>query len=276
MPPLAPARFLDQWDLTWFGVLLPVVLTIGYAVPLVRLHRAGDRWSGWRVAAYLAGIVVLGWSLVGAPAAYRAAVPWMGGMSVALVAAVVPLCLALGDPVRLWESASGMPVRWVRGPVARVLMFPLVASVVSAVVLTVAFTSDWYAAAQVRGLPWALLQLAALVIGLLVNLPLLSEDLLPAWCGGGVKTLVAFLDGLFDAIPGIVVMTTVDRYVGGALLAVAESVGVPMIFAVMIAWVRADEREARAVDARLDAEEHSSTPWWLADPDLARRYRRRD
>ncbi|WP_048555272.1 cytochrome c oxidase assembly protein, partial [Nostocoides japonicum] len=184
--------------------------------------------------------------------------------------------LALGEPVALWERATGREARWLRGWVARALMFPLVASVLSAAVLTIAFTSDWYARAQVSATSWALLQLTALVIGLLVNLPLLSEDLLPAWCGPGLKTFLAFADGLLDAIPGIVVMTTVDKWVGGALLAVAEAVGVPMIFAVLAGWVRSDEREAAAVDARLDAQEASgdrglTTPWWLADPDLARR-----
>lgn len=276
MPPLTAARFLDQWSVDVLGVVLPLLLVIGYAAPLVRVHRRGDSWPGWRVACYVAGVVVLVWSLCGAPAAYRAAVPWMGAMSVALVAAVVPLGLALGDPVALWESATGQPVGWLRGRLARVVMFPLLASVLSSTVLTLAFTSDWFTQAQVQDRAWSLLQLTALALGLLVNLPLLSEDLLPPWCGPGLKTLLAFADGLLDAIPGIVVMTTIDKWVGGALLAVAESVGIPMIFAVLTGWVRSDEREAAEIDARLDAQEDTTTPWWMADPELARRYGRQE
>jgi putative copper resistance protein D len=82
--------------------------------------------------------------------------------------------------------------------------------------------------------------------------------------------LFAFVDGLLDAVPGIVVMTTVEKYSGAALLAVAESVGVPMIFAVLIQWVRSDTAEAAAVDARLDAAEadgtFDTTPWWIREP----------
>jgi putative copper resistance protein D len=129
-----------------------------------------------------------------------------------------------------------------------------------------AFTSGWYPDARREELPWDLLVLASLACGVLVNLPLLSGDLLPSWCGPGLRSLFAFADGLLDAVPGIVVMTTVAKYSGAALLAVAESVGVPMLMAVLVQWVRSDDVEAAAVDARLDAAEqegtYDGTPWW--------------
>jgi putative copper resistance protein D len=252
------------WHLDAIGVLLPLALAVAYAALLaVR----GGPWPAWRTVSWYAGVVVLAWCLLGAPAARRADTAWWGAVGIALIAAVVPLGLALGDPIALWENGR-RPVSWVRGRMARAVMFPLVASLVSAVVLTIAFTGHWYTAARTGDGPWTLLVLGALAVGLLVNMPLLSEDLLPAWCSPGVRTLLAFLDGLIDAIPGIIVMTTVERYTGGALLAVAESVGVPMIFAVLLQWVRFDERQARTVDAQLDAAEaageHDGTPWWVS------------
>lgn len=250
-------------EITAFGVALPALLLGGYAA-LLRRRRA--TWPWWRALCWVAGVAVLAWALLGAPAAYRAATPWWGALGIGLVAAVVPLGLALGDPVALWERGRG-PVPGLRGRFAQALMFPLVASALSAAVLTIAFTSEWYAAARRSPVPWDLLVLAALSCGVLVNLPLLSEDLLPPWCGPGLRTLFAFFDGLLDAVPGIVVMTTVERYSGGALLAVAEAVGVPMVFAVLIQWVRSDSAEAAAVDARLDAAEvegsFDTTPWWV-------------
>ena len=260
------------WSIDPVGVLLPLAVSIAYA-GLLAVRRAP--WPLWRTVCWFAGVAVLAWSLLGPPAARRADTAWWGALGIALVAAVVPLGLALGDPIRLWENGRRQQP-WLRGRLARAVMFPLFASALSAAVLTVAFTGGWYDAARGQDGPWTLLVLAALAVGLLVNLPLLSEDLLPAWCGPGLRTLLAFLDGLLDAIPGIVVMTTVERFTGGALLAVAEAVGVPMIFAVLAQWVRSDEREARAVDAELDGQEATSTPWWLADPELARRYRRTD
>jgi putative copper resistance protein D len=249
-------------ELTAFGVAFPVVLLAVYAV-LLRVRRTS--WPWWRVACWTAGVAVLAWSVLGAPAAYRAQTPWWGALGIALVAAVVPLALALGDPVALWE-AGRRPVRGIRSRVGRALIFPLVASALSAALLLGAFTSPWYDDARHSEVPWDLLVVAALTAGLLVNLPLLSEDLLPSWCGPGLRALFAFADGLLDAIPGIVVMTTVQKYSGAVLLGVAESVGVPMLMAVMVQWVRSDAAEAAAVDARLDAAEregtYDGTPWW--------------
>lgn len=57
------------------------------------------------------------------------------------------------------------------------------------------------------------------------------------------------------------------------MLAVAEAVGLPVIAAVFVEWVRSDERDAQAVDAAhddraaasSDADEPESTLWWLHD-----------
>ena len=56
---------------------------------------------------------------------------------------------------------------------------------------------------------------------------------------------------------------------GGALLATTEAVGLPMILIVVIEWIRADAREARRVDAELDALDDPQQPWWQrpAGPD---------
>ncbi|MEO7070602.1 MAG: cytochrome c oxidase assembly protein [Nostocoides sp.] len=254
-----------MWSLDPIGVLLPLVLSIAYA-GLLAVRRTS--WPAWRTVCWFAGVAVLAWSLLGAPAARRADTSWWGAAGIALVAAVAPLGLALGDPIGLWEKGR-RPVAWIRRRVVRAVTFPLVASGASAALLTIAFTGGWYASARRHDGPWTLLVLSALGVGLLVNLPLLSDDLLPTWCGPGMRTLLAFVDGLFDAIPGIVVMTTVERFTGGALLSIAESVGIPMIFAVLLQWVRSDERDAREIDARLDASEaegvHDGTPWWLKD-----------
>ena len=132
-----------------------------------------------------------------------------------------------------------------------------------------------------------------------------------------MRTLLAFLDGLADAIPGILVMTSStlltphfpgwaghsvsgldpaldQRLGGGALLVVAESVGLPVIGAVFLEWVRSDAREAEAFDAAEDAAAaatlspntetaEGSDPaaagadaggtaglWWTSDPRFAR------
>lgn len=301
MAPLTPARFLTAWSPDAL-LLLPIALAAAYLLVLRAAHRRTVRWPAWRTTVFLAAALVLAWSANGAPAAYRRSLNWMGTLSVGLTTAAVPLGLALGDPLGLYERVRGRQLQWLRGRAAQVLMFPVVASVVAAVVVTLVFTTGWYAAARTDARSWALLQVLVLLVGVLVNLPLLSEDLLPAWCTPGVRTLLAFADGVADAVPGIVVMTSIDWVAGGALLSAAEAVGVPTIFAVMVQWMRADEAEARETDARLDRLDAVRTvraaaaaqtpqvagatgdpvedareldrPWWESDPQLAHRFRR--
>lgn len=285
MAPWSPSGLVTEWAPGPL-LLLPAVLALGYLALVTATRRVGGALPWWRVAVFLAGTLVLAWATNGAPAVRRADAMWWGTLSVGLTTAVVPLALALGDPVAVWERWRGHQVRWLRGRLARVVMFPALASLVAAAVVTLVFTGGWYDAALTSGGDWALLQVTVLVVGLLVNVPLLSEDLLPAWCTPGLRTLFAFADGVLDAVPGIVVMASIDWVAGGTLLAVSESVGVPMIFAVLAQWVRADEVEAREVDARLDAAEadaHVNTvdaepaderPWWESDPRLAHRFRR--
>ena len=50
-----------------------------------------------------------------------------------------------------------------------------------------------------------------------------------------------------------------QRLGGGALLAVAESVGLPVIAAVFLEWVRSDERDARASDLLEDETSRAAT-----------------
>lgn len=299
MPPLTGLRLLTTWAPDAL-VTLPVALLLAYGLLLVRARRAdGPRWSPWRTISWVAGVLVLTWSVAGAPAAYRGSLEWMGALSAGLTSAVVPLGLALGDPLRLWERVGGAEVAWVRGRIARVVMFPLFASVLSAAVITTALTSGWFTAARTQTGPWWVLQVVLLVVGVLVTLPLLSAELLPDWCGPGLRTAFAFADGLLDAVPGLVVLAAGDSTTGQTLLATAEAVGLPMIFAVLLQWVKADEAQARVEDARLDRLEAQARvgratdppttepaspvapvpgpspdrPWWESDPRFAGRYR---
>lgn len=291
-------ELFTAWAPSVLGIGLPVLTAGLYGWGVAAARGRGIPWPTWRLVLWFVTCAIAVWTLAGPPAALRGVNPFVDGVSIGIVSAVLPLGFALGDPFKLVESLRGSRLGWARGRVARFLMFPGVASLVSALVITVAVTSEWYQAALTQPLPWALLLLAAFASGLLVNLPLLSEDLMPEWATPPVKTLIAFADGIFDAIPGIVMLLLVDVYAGTALLAVAEAVGIPMIAATVVMWVRADAEEQRQVDAELDAREAAAAPpastaaeaaspapapapspaegeglWWLDDPRFADRFR---
>lgn len=338
MTGLAPAPFdVSRWFTAWrfdaVGVLLALLLLVPYMWMLVAARRRGVHWPCWRVASYLVlGVGTLVYVTCGVVGVYRATFMWMFAAQVGVLGTVTPVGLAVGDPLRLLAAACGTKQtvvhRALQSRMARALTFPAVSFLLDlAGILAIFFTP--YGDHAVRSTPiGTLLIVQLLVVGLLYVLPTLGDDLLPEWATPPIRTFLAFLDGVADAVPGILVMTansvlfpnfpgfspaadalrgglshTMDqKYAGGALLAVAESIGVPMIAAVFIEWMRSDAEEARAADAELDraavartaADEVSKAsvrpdaagsgdeagpaeqPWWLSDPRLADRFGRRD
>lgn len=278
--PVTAGDLVTAWAPNLPGLGLPALCAAGYVGAFMAARRRGLDAPTWRLVLWLVTCALAVWTFAGAPWALRTRTGSMDGIALGMVSAVLPLGIAFGDPVGLAERLRGRPVRMLRGRVARALMFPGVSSLISAVFLTVALTSAWWRpVGRTAPGPWSGLLACTFVVGLLVTLPLLADDLLPSWASPGIKTLVAFLDGLFDAIPGVVVMLTVNQQAGGALLAVAEGVGIPLIAATLAEWVRADAVEAREVDARLD-EEGDGQPertglWWESDPRFADRFGRR-
>lgn len=145
LPPLTSATLLTSWVFDPLGAALAVALTCVYAACLVRARRRDARWHWLRSATFvIMGIGSLVYATCGALAAYRSSLFWAAAAQAAVLSAVTPLGLALGDPISLAEKALGD--KWVRrkrrllaGPVARVLMFPLVSSLLAVGTLIVVF-----------------------------------------------------------------------------------------------------------------------------------------
>ena len=297
---------LTSWMFDPFGAALAVLMAGLYTVCLVRARRLGARWHWRRSATFMIlGVATWVYGTCGALAVYRSSLFWVAAVQAALLSAVTPMGLALGNPLTLAGEALG--VRGVRrlrramsGPVARILMFPLVSSLLAVGSLILVFFTGYLASSLSSPLVRDVLYGQLLFTGLLVVLPLLGEDLLPSWCTHPVRALLAFVDGLLDAIPGILVMTApvllapgvagftdrtwgpgaaLDQKLGGgAMIAVAEVIGLPLLAAIFIAWVRADAADARRADAFLDSRELEpggpalDRPWWETDPRLSDRY----
>lgn len=338
--PLTVGSWFVSWRLDPVGILLALLLTVPYLVLWRRAASRGVRWPWWRTATYLVGGVgSLLYSTCGPIGVYRATFVFMFAAQVAVIGTVTPVGLAIGDPVRLAAAASGRDQRtggaFLRSPAVRLLTHPAVAFLLDIGGIILVFFTGYGDAAARSTLIGTLLILQLLLVGSLFVVPMLTDGVLPSWATPGVRAVLALFDGLADAVPGILVMTahstllpnfpgfnaaagvrdglshTLDqKYAGGALLAVAEAVGIPMLAAVFVEWMRSDAADARAIDAELDARSRPTAPttarasttaataqgrvaardadaadsgddgpgvdqpWWLSDPRFADRYSR--
>ncbi|MDX2680409.1 cytochrome c oxidase assembly protein [Streptomyces soliscabiei] len=283
LPELTTGRLLSSWQLDVPALLLVVLLGVLYGWGVLRLRRRGERWPVSRLAAFsLVGLGTLVAATMSALAVYDRVLFWPAAVQNVLLDLIAPLGLALGDPLRLAlralpEPAVGRVRRVTTGRLVRLLTFPLVSTaLVLATELTVYFTS-YFATALRHGWLHELLYLHLLLVGSLFVVPVLTrEEALPRWCTHPVRAALVFLDGIIDAVPGIVVMThgTLiagawylhhapswgpdmhhdQQLGGGAMISIAELVALPFLLAVFVQWARAERVQTTALDRRLDAE----------------------
>lgn len=320
MTPLAPLtveRFLTTWRFDPWAALASAGLLAAYAVGVVRARRRGTVWPVSRIAAFVVlGVGVLVIATMSSLTVYSEVLFWPAALQVTLLLTIVPVGLGLGDPLGL-VTASLAPEgarRWQRGLhhlVVRVLTYPVMAPLLGIATQFLVLFTGYIAAAQRSSAVMNLLELQLVVTGCLFALPILGLEVLPAWCTQPVRMALAGLDGLLDAIPAIVVMTSSslvaagyygtvhrtwgpsvrwDQTIGGGLmLTIAEVVAVPFIAIIYRAWIREDAGHAAIVDHQLDLAEESRVlnatdeegpvadrPWWEIDPgplaDRASRY----
>jgi putative copper resistance protein D len=277
LPELTGSRFFDSWRLDVPALVVIVLLGACYAYGVRRRRRAGEPWPLWRTAAFfVAGLGILAFATMSSLAVYDKVLFWPAAVQNILLDLFAPLGLALGDPLGLADPAGRLRRAFASRPV-RALTYPLVSSVlVLASELTIYFT-PYFAHALGNALVLQLMHLQLLLTGCLFVLPMLSrQELLPAWCSHPVRAALVFFDGLFDSVPGIVVMTSGtlvaghwyaahprtwgpslhhDQMLGGGLmLTLAELVALPFILLVFLEWVRAERARTAELDARLDRE----------------------
>ncbi|MFF7047750.1 cytochrome c oxidase assembly protein [Streptomyces griseorubiginosus] len=314
---LTAGRLLSSWQLDIPALLLIAALAMSYGWGVRRVQRRGGRWPFARAAAFaVLGLGALTVATMSGLAVYDHVLFWPAAVQNILLDLVAPLGLALGDPLRLAvealpEGAAARVRRTMTGRLVRVLTFPLVSTVlVLATELTVYFT-PYFATALRVGWLHQLMYLHLLVAGCLFVVPVLTrEQTLPAWCTHPVRAALVFLDGIVDAVPGLVVMThgtliagawylhhapswspdvQHDQQIGGgAMLGIAELTALPFLLALLYQWARAERLQTAALDRRLDAELPPAAavpgqdeapervrPWWETEQnEVAARIRR--
>jgi putative copper resistance protein D len=248
---------VTAWQLD-LPVLIALVAVAGF---YFRTRRPQVRPSAFLVGG-LAGIAVV---TMGPLGAYDRTLFWPAAAENALLLTLIPLLLGLG----------GLAPR-----IPRLLAFPPVGAVLCLAVTMALYFTPLFRLSLTNGVVHQLVRLLLIAVGCLFCWPLLGER-----GSYPMRMVYAFLDGLLDAIPGIVVMTghtliaaayyrnlhrdfgpslRWDQTIGGGLmLTLAEATAIPLLAALFVRWARSETTPAPLPQPD---EELLQRPWWETDP----------
>jgi putative membrane protein len=304
-----------RWSVQPLAVVAVLGLAAWYAAAVRTLARRGTRWPVRRTVLFALGLVAFAWTTNGFPQAYASSLYWVWTSQTLSLLLLVPLILLVGQPLQLARAVGSRGVsRFLRSGVARLLANPLVGPAVVPLLSAALFFGPAPAwAIRTAAVGW-ILQLALIVVGGLILMPLVGVDEEPSSLAVGLSLAIGSFELVLDAIPGIALRlhTTLvtsyfdhrvqhswapsalhDQQVAGAILwCVSEVIDLPFLLLVYRRWLRADARDAAQVDAVLDAERlarggvagsadgdaaeaPADAPWWLTDPTMQSRLRRR-
>jgi putative membrane protein len=314
LPSPAVAGLATQWALQPLAILAAVLAAAWYLRSVRRLTRAGGAWPVRRSALFAVGLALFVWTACGFLDSYAASLYWVWTTQTLTLFLLVPFVLLSGQPLQLARKHSGHDGavdRFLRSRVGRLLSNPLVGPALVPLLSGVLFFGPlpgWAIAAPAFG--WAL-QIVLVAVGGLILLPLIGLDDEPSSLAVGLTLAIGSFELVLDAIPGIALrmhsglVTSYfdhraahswapsalhDQQIAGSILwCVSEIIDLPFMLIVYRRWLRADAREAAAIDAVLDAEriarvglpdadgtvDQADAPWWLTDPTMQHRLRRK-
>ena len=272
---------------TWSPEPLPIVavLAVGvlYLVGVRRLRRRGDHWPPGRTVAFVGlGLGTLLLATTSFLAVYDTTLLSVHMVQHMMLSMVAPVFLALGAPITLaLRTLPARPRRALLGIVhsrpVGVITFPLVAMALFIVNPWALYFSPLYEA-TLRN-PWLhdVNHLHFVLVGSLWFWTILGIDPLPNRPSYPMRMLAVFLSLPFHAFLGVTIMGTTtliaadwytaldrtwgpsplaDQQLAGGILWVTGDLLSILLFSVLaVQWSRASDREARAVDRRLDREE---------------------
>jgi putative copper resistance protein D len=263
------------------ALLVVAAAGTAYGLGIRSVHRAGGRWSVLRAAAFACGLVLVVLATGSAVGVYAHVLLWVYVVQACLLLLVAPILLGAGAPLSLAVAVPGRrgAQRLARSTlfrVARVPGFgPLVLIAATALLFFTPLTTD----ALRSDLTGELVRAGLLLAGLIVVLPVTDEEMSLTSAAYAAALGLAFVEFLLDAVPGIALRLQAhvlpaaswvalhrpwgptpldDQHLGGAVLwFFGEAGDVPFIAALLVAWVRADAREATAQDEAQDAAERA-------------------
>jgi putative membrane protein len=314
LPAPSSSTLLTQWS--WQPIAIVGLLALGwwYWRSVRRVVGTGVSWPARRSLTFALGLVLGFWASCGFLEAYVDSMYWAWTTQVLALWLVIPGILLAGRPAQLALTTggeNGRVARFLRSKPARVLANPLVGPALVPLLSGVLFFGPlpaWAITTPVFG--W-LLQVVLIVLGGLMLLPLIGIDEGATTLAVALTLALGSFELVLDAIPGIVLRLhrgLVSSYfdhramhpwsathlhdqqtAGSILWVISEVIDLPFLLLMFRRWLRADARDAAAVDAVLEAEHAARTaidgeperpsagtadvPWWLSDPAMQRRMR---
>jgi cytochrome c oxidase assembly factor CtaG len=314
-PELTVSRAFSEWVLDPWALAFILLLAVAYLVGVRRVRQAGQSWGTGRVLAFcglgLGFAVIATMSFV---AAYRPVLFYARAAQTVVLLLVVPLFLALGRPLSLAIAAlprAGPRIeRAITSRTAKVVLFPVITTLVLVVTPFLFYFTSWYAAGLHSALIRELTYLVLMTPGFVFFWTLLRVDPVPRAYPYVVSLWISGAEVIGDAILGLAIIAdpnliaaayyhaiarpwgpslATDQILGGGTIWVlGDIVGLPFLVAQLIQMIREDEADAKVVDAELDAAELDAAaaadaapaaavttaprPWWESDARFAERF----
>jgi putative membrane protein len=284
---------VTSWTMDAGAVVLAALLVAAYSVGIASVRARGLVWPIRRSVAWFVGVASLLAVTLGSLGARAHALLWVYTVQVLVLLLGTPVLLAYGRPLALAADALSPPasarlLRLRSGWIARTLANPAVGPLVVPVVLGSIFFSPVLSVTLEHEWAYELLQIVLVGLGLLIAIGLVGDGAERDTSLALAATVaIAFIELLFDAIPGIVLRLrthlvataywtrvhhgkglsalTDQQHAGAALWFIAEFADLPFLLIVIRRWIRVDQLDAVRIDRELDATA-STTPWWETDP----------
>lgn len=280
-PPLRGTEWLTQWQFDSFLGPLAIIAVMLYLTGVRRLVLRGVRWRPGRTICWVAGWMVFFWATSGSPGAYGDVLFSMHMLQHMTITTLVPVLLVLGAPVTLAfralrrrDDGSRGPREWLLVAVQswpmRLLSHPLIAAGLFVGSIFAFYYSGLFELSLSTHTGHLLMTAHFLISGYLLANVICGVDPGPKRPAYPFRVVLLMVTFAFHAFFSISLMSSreilaeewfsglgrtwgaglaEDQYLGASLgWAMGDLPLAVLAGALVVAWVRDDQREARRLD----------------------------